>query len=146
MLNIQIIFTEKIMPLFKSTYNILKKQDEDEVFNPNWMDSDKLILPPTKTWDYQRELQIEDIDIWEVLYEASGGIGVYAAWSPYAEFYLLTTGWLPLKENMRVNDRLIETYYGQGAQQKVMKRAQELDIPLPTFNSWVDPENMWLYN
>lgn len=133
------------MPQFKSTYNILKNQSEDEVFNPNWMDSDKLILPPTKKWTYDREMQIEDVDIWEILYEASGGIGVYAAWTPYAEFYMLTAGWKPLQDNQIVNDRLIETYYGAGSQRKVMQRAKELDIPLNFYKSWVDPEDMWLY-
>ena len=134
------------MPLFKSTYNILKKQDEDEVFNPNWMDSDKIVLPPTKKWDYKREMDIEDVDIWEIIYEASGGLGVYAAWAPYAEFYMLTTGWKPLREGQTVNDRFIETYYGQGAQPKVLRRARELDIPLQTFKTWVEPEDMWLYD
>lgn len=134
------------MPQFKSTYNILKKQDEDEVFNPNWMDSDKLILPPTKKWDYKRDLKIEDIDIWEVLYEASGGIGVYAAWTPYAEFYMMTTGWKPLQPNQIINDRFIETFYGQGAQKKVYARSQELNIPLSFVTTWVDPEDIWLYD
>ena len=133
------------MPLFKSTLNILKEPDRDETFNPNWMDSDKLILPPTKVWDYNRDLQIEDIDIWEVIYEASYGKGVYAAWTPYAEFYMVTTGWEPLREGQRINDRLIETYYGAGAQKKVMQRAKELDIPLSTFISWVNDEDLWLY-
>ena len=131
------------MPFFKTTKNILV--DHGEYFDPNWMDSDKLILPPTKKWDYERELQIEDIDIWEILYEASGGLGVYAAWTPHAEFYMLTTGWLPLKEGQIVNDRMIETYYGHGAQQKVMKRAKELNMPLNMYKSWVDPQDMWLY-
>jgi hypothetical protein len=133
------------MPLFKSTYNILKRPDKDEVFNSSWMNSDKLILPPTKKWDYMRELQIEDIDIWEILYEASGGIGVYAAWTPHAEFYLLTTGWYPLKAGQRINDRMIETYYGAGSQKKIIKRTKELNIPINTYKSWVDPQDMWLY-
>ena len=133
------------MPLFKSTYNILKAPDEDEVFNPNWMDSDKIILPPTRDWDYQRELQIEDIDIWEVLYEANLGMGIYAAWTPHAEFYMITTGWKPLQAGQRINDKFIETYYGAGAQQKVSQRAKELGMPLGTFTSWVDDDKLWLY-
>ena len=91
------------MPFFKTTYNILVRPGEDELFDPNWMNSDKMILPPKKDWDYSRELQIEDIHIWEVLYEASGGIGIYAAWDPFAEFYMFTTGWVP----KTMNDRII---------------------------------------
>jgi len=141
------------MPLFKSTYNILKKTDEDEVFDPNWMDSDTLVLPPKKEWDYSRELHIEDVDIWEVLVETGGGFGVYASWSPYAEFYLITTGsdlrsqWLG-KQNESVynyNDKFWETYYGLLAQEKVRKRAIELGLSLPNFTIWVEEEDMWLY-
>lgn len=141
------------MPLFKSTYNILTKYDEDEVFDPNWMDSDKLVLPPRADWDYKRELQVEDIDIWEVLYEATNGIGVYAAWLPYAEFYMITTG-INYKNGARIYDqktltpywdRHIETYYGSKAQQQVWQRCKDLGIPLQIHKTWVDDADMWLY-
>ena len=134
------------MPIFKSTYNILKRPDEDEVFDPNWMDSDKLVLPPNPEWDYGRPLTIEDVDIWEVLYESSGAIGVYAAWCPYAEFYMITSGWLPLQPGQRINDRIVETFYGAGAQSEVQLRMVQLNIPLHLTQHWVDPENMWLYS
>jgi hypothetical protein len=129
------------MPFFKTTYNILVRPGEDELFDPNWMNSDKMILPPKKDWDYSRELQIEDIYIWEVLYEASGGIGIYAAWDPFAEFYMFTTGWVP----KTMNDRIIETYYGPQASKKVKQRADSLGISLQLHNIWVEPEDMWLY-
>lgn len=133
------------MPVFKSTYNILKKQDEDEVYNPNWMDSDTLVLPPKKDWDYSRELIIEDIDIWEVLYEASGGIGVYASWSPYAEFYMVTTGIDYRNQARFINgfpywDRTIETYYGSTAQKQVYQRCKQLNIQLPLFQNWIEDD------
>ena len=138
------------MPLFKSTYNILKKYDEDEVFNPNWMDSDKLVLPPSTEWDYARELQIEDVDIWEVLYEASNGIGLYAAWEPYAEFYMITTGYSNgdprIVNGIPYWDRKIETYYGPGVQAEVYKRCQQLGIHIPVRKTWVDDDDLWLYS
>jgi hypothetical protein len=141
------------MPFFKSTYNILKKPDEDEVFNPNWMDSNKLVLPPTKPWDYKKEMTIEDVDIWEVLVEQGGGVGIYASWCPYAEFYMVTTGselskqWLGYLNGVpyNYNDRSWETYYGAGAQQQVKKRAKELNLPLNITSVWVDETDMWLY-
>ena len=34
----------------------------NESFNPNWMDSDKIIVPPNTPWDYKRELQITKHD------------------------------------------------------------------------------------
>jgi hypothetical protein len=121
---------------FKSTQNIFK--DFREVFETKWADSNKIEVPPHPNWDYSRELQIEDVDIWEVIYEASGGVGLYAAWCPYAEFYLLRTGWWNMP-----ND--IETYYGKGAQKKVQKRVRELNWPVFTQEHWVEPEDMWLY-
>ena len=74
------------MPTFKTTENIVT--GTGEYFDENWMDSDTLVLPEREYWDYQRELKIEDINIWKVIAEP-WGIGVYAAWDPYAEFYLI---------------------------------------------------------
>jgi hypothetical protein len=142
------------MPFFKSTYNILKKPDEDEVFDINWFDSPTLQLPPSLKWDYQREMTIEDVDIWEVLVERGGGLGVYAAWCPYAEFYLITTGsdtrnqWHGFlgKAIYNYNDRFWETYYGPNSQEKVHKRASELGMSLTISKVWVEDEDMWLYS
>ena len=121
------------MPIFKSTYNILVKPWEDEVFNPNWFDSDKPIYPPSPLWDNSRELTIEDVDIWEVIYEGGGGTGVYASWCPYAEFYMLRlTGY-------------IETFYGPRAQEELRKRLDFHKIPYPINKKWVDSNDMPLY-
>jgi hypothetical protein len=128
------------MPFFKSTYNILKTPWEDEVFNENWMDSDKLYLPPKYDWDYSRQLKIEDVDIWEVIYEQGGGIGIYASWCPYAEFYMVRVGW-----ELEMNGHGIETYYGKGAQKQVQKRMKQLNITFSTNDVWVREEEMWLY-
>lgn len=136
------------MPFFKTTYNILIKQDEDELFNDNWMDSDKLILPPKIEWDYSREMQIEDVDIWEVIYEQTNGFGVYASWLPYAEFYLITSGntnHLRMINGVPYGDRIWETYYGKGADKKVQSRMRELNIPFSLNKKWVEPEKVWLY-
>jgi hypothetical protein len=138
------------MPLFKSTYNILVKQDEDEVFNPNWMDSDKLVLPPKTNWSYDRDMQIEDVDIWEQLYYDTGGIGVYVSWAPYAEFYLLTTGQKANTAPRIINgipywDRNIETFYGPGAQYRVIVRAKQFGVKLPIHQTWVEDDELWLY-
>ena len=123
---------------WKSTHNIFT--DFQEVFEENWMNYDTLQTPPRPDWDYSRELKIEDVDIWEVIYEQGGGVGVYASWCPYAEFYLIRTGyWNESSGNA------IETYYGAGANEAVQKRAKELKIPLYENKMWVEPEDMWLY-
>lgn len=128
------------MPQFKSTYNIMKKPWEDEVYDPNWMDSDTLVLPKRTKWDYKREMQVEDVQIWEVLYEGGGATGVYASWEPYAEFYMIRVGW-----KLEEQGHGVETYYGPGAQELVMKRMVELGYPIQTSKTWVENEDMWLY-
>jgi hypothetical protein len=122
------------MPFFKTTENIFK--DKGEYFDPNWMDSDKLVLPPRTFWDYKRNMQIEDVDLWEVIVEA--GYSIYAAWSPYAEFYML----IP---TVFYDTEGVELYYGKGASNMIIKRTKELGIPISTNKIWVEPENMWLY-
>lgn len=129
----------------------MTKPDEDEVFNPNWMDSDKLILPPTTPWTYDRDMQIEDVDIWEQLYYQDGARGVYVSWAPYAEFYMITTGLDPLAPPRMINgvpywDRGIETFYGAGAQRRVMLRASQLGIQLQLHKTWVEDDKLWLYS
>jgi hypothetical protein len=127
------------MPFFKTTKDILITPWQDELFNPNWMDSDTIQLPPKRNWDYSREMSIEDVDIWEVLYLQSGNLGVYVSWSPFAEFYMVT-----LPGDLKTSNR-IETYYGSGAQLKVVKRAKELGVPLTFREVWVEDDQMWLY-
>jgi hypothetical protein len=126
------------MPRFKSSQNIFK--DFGEVFDTNWMDSNKIILPPKIDWDYKREMRFEDVNIWEVIYEQGGAVAVYAAWDPYAEFYLVRVGWY--KE---AQGHGFETYYGPGAQKQVQTRMKDLGIPFTTQQHWVEPEDMWLY-
>ena len=126
------------MPIFKTNKNIFV--DFAEYYDNNWMDSDELVLPPSKDWDYKRELHIEDIDIWEQL-AWHNRIGIYAAWMPYAEFYLITTG---IQENT-IQDYLYETYYGENAQQKVFSRAKELGVTLTLYDVHVENSEMWKY-
>lgn len=129
------------MPIFKTTHNIFMTPDEDELFDPNWMDSNKLTLPSRSPWDYKREMYIEDVDIWEQIHFKSGGTGLYASWSPYAEFYLIINNlyWSLNKSNS------IETFYGPGAAAKAYVRATELGMSIHVKKTWVDPEDMWLY-
>lgn len=139
------------MHQFKSTYNILVKQDEDEVFRKSWFETDKLCLPPSKKWDYSRELQIEDVNIWEVICEESNGLGLYASWDPYAEFFFVTKG-LDTRNQIRIindipyYDRLIETFYGPQAQQKATNLAVSLGMHIWSRSVWVDDEDMWLHH
>jgi len=122
------------MPIFRTTHNILNAPWESDIFDENWMNYDTIQTPPYKEWDYSRELQLEDISVWEVLYEGSGRIGVYAAWDPYAEFYWVTTGCCKM-----------ETFYGKGAQERLKKYLDEHKIAYAQNKFWVEPDDMWLY-
>lgn len=138
------------MPSFKTTHQILSGYGE--YFDENWMDSDTLVLPPKEMWDYQRELKIEDVNIWEVLMEP-WDIGVYAAWDPYAEFYLIRfdkdyrnpkVDWQQnVLDGIRNFD--FETHYGAGSDQAVQKRLKELNVQFLPHKKWVEPQDMWLY-
>ena len=128
------------MPQFRTTLNILTKPWEDELFDPNWSDSNTVVYPPKVDWDYSRELKIEDIDIWEVIYQQGGGLALYAAWSPYAEFYMIT------HHHFMYNSNSIETFYGPDAGMKAYARAKELGMPVSLNKVWVDPEDMWKYS
>jgi len=127
------------VPFFKSTYNIFTKPDEDEVFDPNWFDTPFMQLPPSRPWDYKRDITIEDVDIWEQIYFQGGGLGLYVSWSPFAEFYLIT------HHGFRYKPNSIETYYGPLAAEKAGKRAIELGMPINFKKVWVDDSDMWLY-
>jgi hypothetical protein len=121
---------------FKSADNVF---GVSEYFDINWIDNSKIMFPPKTDWDYSRELKIEDIDVWEILYESTD-ISVFAAWSPYAEFYLIRPGYALYNCGM-----VEEVYYGVGAQSKLIERMKELNIPYSLQTAWVDPEDMWLY-
>jgi hypothetical protein len=125
---------------FKSTYNIFVKPDEDEVYNNDWANFSKVQYPPNKKWDYKKELTIEDVDIWEQIYYQSGGLGLYASWNPYAEFYMITHHLFMYKTNS------VETFYGPMAGEKAFNRAKELGMPVEQRFFWVEDEDMWLYS
>ena len=124
---------------FKSSYNIFVKPDEDEVYNNDWANLPFIQNPVNEKWDYQRELQIEDVNIWEQIYYESGGLALYAAWDPLAEFYMITHKFFMHTPNS------IETFYGPMAGERAYKRALELGMPIFKNQVWVEPEDMWLY-
>lgn len=130
------------MPFFKSTKDIFVTPWEDEVHNDNWFDTPFLQLPPSEPWDYQREMTIDDVDIWEQIYFESGGTGLYAAWSPYAEFYMITKN-IYIPGNM---ENVIELFYGPMASKNAFQRAVELGMPVQMKKLWVSDEDLWLYS
>jgi hypothetical protein len=129
--------------IFRTTRDILKTPWEDELFDVNWMDSDKVILPPTKNWDYKKVMQLEDVVIWEQIAYQGGGFGLYASWDPYAEFYMVTSARTLNSSDAPILD--IETFYGEDAGKHAYKKAVELGIHINVTSKWVEPDDMWLY-
>lgn len=125
------------MHIWKTTKDILTTPDNDELFDiTKFMDRDSVYFPPTSEWDYSRELTIEDVDIWEVIVDANE-LSIFAAWTPYAEFYLVVYGY-PVKN--------IETYYGPGSQNKMRRLMKKYGLPWAETKVWVENEKVPFYS
>jgi hypothetical protein len=145
------------MPIFKTNKNLFDPKDCGEYFDPNWMDSNKLILPPGGPddlkfhWDYNRDMKIEDVDLWEVIIEGWARCGVYAAWLPYAEYYIIVHYGTVYKETPNgawdgiIRSPIIDEFYGPNAQQRLVTRMKQLGIPVKLHEHWVDDDKMWIY-
>lgn len=88
------------MPRWKVTEQILNLSKDGEFFDENWMNYDKIwqYAPKPIPWKESRNIKFEDVDLWEVITEISGPIGVYAAYQPYAEYYVVTKNWKVIAE------------------------------------------------
>jgi hypothetical protein len=110
------------MPRWKTTEQIINLSKDGEVFDENWMNYDKVFqyMPKPTLWTENRVPRFEEIDIWEVISETSGPVGVYAAWQPYAEVYVVTKGW-----------RIVEEFSGWNANDRLEKYLVLNNIPYP---------------
>lgn len=103
------------MPRWKATEQIINLHRDGEVFDENWMNYDSIFqyMPEPTEWTEARPPRVDEVDIWEVITEMSGPVGVYAAWQPHAELYIVTSGWKILQEfsgwnaNKRLEDFLV---------------------------------------
>ena len=126
--------------IFKTTEEILTAQWNDEEIRVE-LDPSKLEPPPPKQFGvYMPDLKIKDIRLWETLYYKGGSIGIYAAWDPYSEFFLITY-------NLFLGTSAgIEVFEGPGAIRKVYLKAKELGIDLDVGEIWVESENIKFYD
>jgi hypothetical protein len=121
------------MPIFRSNKDIFMSGEEESFDHSKFDIMNKFVPPLNKEWDYSKELHVENVELWEVIYEEGSQIGVYAAWEPYAEFYMI------------INKTEIFTYYGKGALKKTVKKIKELKFPISYNKQWVSNDHMWLY-
>jgi hypothetical protein len=122
------------MPRWKATEQILNLSKDGELFDENWMNYDRIwqYAPEPLPWDGNRSIRFEDVDLWEVITEMSGPIGVYGAYQPYAEYYVVTQNW-----------RVIAEFEGWMANERLEKYLIHNNIHYPYSNkSSTPPENM----
>lgn len=112
------------MPIFKTTQYIFN--------NPWGAEFDALIPtptssnPPKENWKETKPPKLSDIKLWEEIYYKTGEIGIYGAWDPYTNFYIIV-------HNLFINTSAgIEIFSGDNADDEVWNRAKELGIELST--------------
>jgi hypothetical protein len=110
------------MPRWKATEQIINLHRDGEVFDPDWMNYDSIFqyMPEPTPWTEARPPRVDEVDIWEVITEMSGPVGVYAAWQPHAELYVVTRGW-----------RIVAEFSGWEANRRLEKYLQANNIPYP---------------
>jgi hypothetical protein len=112
------------MSIYKTTNHILSKPYEKLPDNldlrfGHYRNNSNLSLesPPT----------IYDISLWEQIYYEPGFIGVYAAYDPYVEFYMITYNFFIDKA------KGIETFFGADAVDKVIDKTKKLGVDLKIY-------------
>ena len=110
------------MPRWKTTEQIVNLRCDGEFFDDNWMDCDSLLqyMPAPQPWGGKTAPSVEDIDLWEVICERSGLSGVYAAWQPFYELYIVTDNW-----------RIVAEFSGPTANSRLESYLVEQRIPYP---------------
>lgn len=118
--------------IFKTTQQIL-----NEPWQPNFI-NDLLgvikfeVTPAADCWPQGKEIALSDIKLWEQIYYKGAHVGIWAAWNPKIEFYLVTYN-LFLE-----NPQGIRVFSGSDANYQVWKLAKELGITLPINRVWID--------
>ena len=85
------------MPRFKTKYNVF--ENNDELFSEELAkENNGVYIPETWDWAGNSQITVDDVIIWECLYEESGSSGIYAAWAPYSNFYISTEHRVVVKE------------------------------------------------
>ena len=124
------------MPRWKTTENILIPNKDGEYFDENWMNYDSIYqyIPLNPPWEENRLIKFEDVDLWEVIVEWSGLSGVYAAWSPYAHYFIVTDNW-----------KIVGEYWGIDGEKKLQNYLIENNISFSLNKIWVDDEEFISY-
>jgi hypothetical protein len=106
------------MPRFKTKYNVF--ENNDELYSEAIAKENGIYIPETWDWNEPSHIAIDDVVIWECLFEQSGLSGIYAAWAPYEELYIVTKHRVVVKE-----------FFGPSAKELVDKYCVANSIPVP---------------
>jgi hypothetical protein len=125
--------------IFKTLDEILKNSWVDQQIQVE-LDPSKLAPPPDRQHGvYMFDLTLKDIRMWETLYYKGGHVGIYGAWDPYSEFFIIVY-------NLFLDSSAgLEVFYGPGAIRRLYLKAKELGINLETGPIWVKPEDVQYY-
>ena len=118
--------------IFKTTEQILNEPWESSFLNVVLPAIKFEVTPPAVPLDDLKELELADVKLWELIYYKGAHIGVWAAWNPRAEFYIVTYNmFLDIPQG-------IQMFSGPDAKRQIWKLAKELNVTLPVNKVWVD--------
>lgn len=124
------------MTIFKTFQEILDTPWEEQDADPTI----PRIVPDTVQWHGIRDMTIDDVEIWEQIHYQGGNVGIYAAWKPFGELYMIVYNLYASKESG------IEIYYGPEAAAQVYEKSKILGINLAINKVWIDELNKWQYD
>lgn len=83
-------------------------------------------------WDYSKSVTINDITIWEQIYQSPGNFGLFISWAPYIEYYVF------IFYTFNERCRKIKTFYGPDAHIEVKKILQDYGVSVDITDVYVN--------
>ena len=118
--------------IFKTTEQILNEPCQPSFLNVVLPAIKFEVAPPSVPLDSSKEIELADIKLWELVYYKGLHIGIWAAWNPRAEFYIVTYNmFLDIPQGTQI-------FSGPDAKRQIWKLAKELNVTLPINKVWVD--------
>jgi hypothetical protein len=118
--------------IFKTTEQILNEPWERSFLNMVLPAIKFEVAPPAVPLDNLKEPELADIKLWELIYYKGAHVGIWAAWNPRVEFYIVTYNlFLDIPQGIQV-------FSGPDAKRQIWKLAKELNVTLPINKIWVE--------
>lgn len=114
------------MIIIRSTHDILRHPWKINFSEQTQISGTKIPL----SWQSPQEITLDDVTFWEQLYFQPGNMGIYVAWSPYAEFYMVVHNLYSYAA------RGILTFTGNSAHEQLQNYVIPLQINLTVRRVW----------